>query len=65
MKQAEKQFEDANEFVQRRRRTKIKLFFQGLFTALGSIGGKFMAALGFGVGTVVGGKAADAATFTK
>lgn len=48
-----------------RRRTKLKLFFQGMFTALGAFGGKIGAAFGLAVGTVVGNKVGKAAINNK
>jgi hypothetical protein len=52
------QYNQAHDFVKMRRRTKIKLFFTGLFAAIGSIGGKIGALFGASFGASVGSKAA-------
>ncbi|CAK66270.1 unnamed protein product (macronuclear) [Paramecium tetraurelia] len=56
------QYNQAFNYVQMRRRTKVKLFFQGLFTAVGCLGGKIGAAFGFALGTITGKKASEAVT---
>ncbi|CAD8126070.1 unnamed protein product [Paramecium sonneborni] len=56
------EFNKAYQFVQMRRRQKVKLFFQGLFTYIGSWGGKIGAIFGFGVGTTVGNKISETVT---
>ncbi|CAD8182044.1 unnamed protein product [Paramecium octaurelia] len=56
------QYNQAGQLVQMRRRTKVKLFFQGLFTAVGCLGGKIGAAFGFALGTFTGKKVSEAVT---
>ncbi|CAD8076003.1 unnamed protein product [Paramecium primaurelia] len=56
------QYNQAFQYVQMRRRTKVKLFFQGLFTAVGCLGGKIGAAFGLAFGTITGKKVSETVT---
>ncbi|CAD8173364.1 unnamed protein product [Paramecium pentaurelia] len=56
------QYNQAFQYVQMRRRTKVKLFFQGLFTAVGCLGGKIGAAFGLAFGTIAGKKVSENVT---